>query len=113
MGLIHEKNAKKSRDTATLKCCFLIQTTVYCAEPYRQEVIERICRGLGYSNHEEVIRVLGYLDVNSIAVRGTELNDTRVLFVRFRETAYPDLIKENPDPDPTKRDLCLMYQLLI
>jgi hypothetical protein len=33
-------------------------------------VIERICQTLGYSSPEEVIRVLGYLDVNSIAVRG-------------------------------------------
>jgi hypothetical protein len=33
-------------------------------------VIERICQTLGYSSTEEVIRVLGYLDVNSIAVRG-------------------------------------------
>jgi hypothetical protein len=41
-----------------------------CSEPYRTEVIERICQTLGYSSPEEVIRVLGYLDVNSIAVRG-------------------------------------------
>jgi hypothetical protein len=33
-------------------------------------VIERICQTLGYSSPEEVVRVLGYLDVNSIAVRG-------------------------------------------
>ena len=44
-------------------------------EPYRDIVINKLIDTLGVDvNEEEIIKVLGYLDVNSIAVRGKEDN---------------------------------------
>ena len=39
-------------------------------EPYKDNVIRRLIDDLGIGDEEEIIKVLGYLDVNSIAVRG-------------------------------------------
>ena len=39
-------------------------------EPYRNIVIRRLMEHFGFDNEEEIVKVIGYFDVNSIAVRG-------------------------------------------
>jgi len=41
-------------------------------EPYRHDVIHKMVNDLNIATEEEVVQVLGYLDVNSLAVRGMD-----------------------------------------
>ena len=92
MGLIHEKNAKKSRDTATLKCCFLIQTILCRALPPGGHWTDLPWPGLQQSWGGHPCPGLPGCQLHCCQRYWTEWYSCTLC-------TYPDPIKENPDPD--------------